>query len=413
MSSLKNLKRADMKENKKTQKIKVWIPMYSFYSYFGGSEKQAEKLSVELSRLGIDITIITAKTKDGQKAQKKIPDEFSVRLLPYLYSGENKILRKISSFVFMIELFFYLLLNSNKYDILKAFFIDKYTLMTVFASLINKKPVIMLEQNLKKYENPGLDLKNDSLHQALYGFYKKASALVAISDEIREEFIQTFDVPEDIIFSIPNGVEKIEYQDKISAREKTGLPMDKIICLMIGRLSYQKNHIQIFKAWKVIKEKNPDLVLYCLGEGEKRAELEDFIMENGCENNIILAGTKNNVHDYYNAADIFVLPSHFEGMPNVLIEAMSAGKPIVASRIKAHTPIIEHNHSGILFDLSVSDEELADIVIGFIRNPELMAKTAQNAKIKAEEFDIKNIAGRYVKLYETLLGAVSGGSIEE
>jgi len=119
--------------------------------------------------------------------------------------------------------------------------------------------------------------------------------------------------------------------------------------LSVGRLSYQKNYPVLIDAFARISAGFPDWHLKIVGEGEDRREIESLIDDLGMENRVSLNGTTRDVSSEYRAADLFCLPSRFEGFPNTLAEAMAHGLPAVAfERCAGTDELIEPNHNGLL-----------------------------------------------------------------
>lgn len=387
------------------KKYKIWIPLYTFYCGYGGAEKQAEKLSLKLVEKGSEVNIITSNFLNKGRLIPEI-EGFDHTLLPSFYTGNNKLLRKLNTFFFMIELFFFLVLNAKKYDVLKTFFVDKISAVVILAALITKKPVITLEANVRKMEEP---IKNPVLKiidNIFFEIYKKASAIVAISKEIEEEYINDFNVPPEKIHFIQNGVEIFPEKNKQELRKTLGLSEEKTYAVITARFGVAKNHVRLMHIWKLISEKNPQVMLLCLGHGgELMQQSKDFVRENNLKNNVIFKGSVDNVPDYLQAADIFVFPSTYEGMPNALAEAMSAGLPCAVSKIKAHELLLEHEKSGLLFDLTLSNDEIAKMILSLINNKEKQIELGKNAKKATATFSLDAIADKYYDLYEKLLFA--------
>lgn len=126
---------------------------------------------------------------------------------------------------------------------------------------------------------------------------------------------------------------------------KTLSPETKVL-VDIGELSRRKNHRLLVEMMAELK----DLDLICLigGTGEEEASLQTLIHEKGLENKVFLPGYINDVRRVLAAADCFVFPSYQEGLPVAVMEAMAAGLPIVAGRIRGVTDLIEHGHGGYL-----------------------------------------------------------------
>ena len=99
----------------------------------------------------------------------------------------------------------------------------------------------------------------------------------------------------------------------------------------IGHFSEQKNHDFLVDIFKILHQKVPNVKLLLIGDGKKYKEMNEKVCNLGLNKNVIFAGKKNNVSEFYQAMDMFVLPSKFEGLGMVLIEAQSAGLPVLTS----------------------------------------------------------------------------------
>ena len=107
---------------------------------------------------------------------------------------------------------------------------------------------------------------------------------------------------------------------------------DEFVVGHVGRLCYQKNTFFLIDIFSEIYKKCKDTVLIIIGDGEDRQEVEKYIKAKGMESNIKLLGMRDDVSDFMQAMDVFVLPSRFEGLPVVAIEAQAAGLPCFLSR---------------------------------------------------------------------------------
>lgn len=107
---------------------------------------------------------------------------------------------------------------------------------------------------------------------------------------------------------------------------------DKFVVGHVGRLCYQKNTFFLIDIFSEIYKKCKDTALVIIGDGEDRQEVEKYIKTKGMESNIKLLGMRDDVSDFMQAVDVFVLPSRFEGLPVVAIEAQAAGLPCFLSK---------------------------------------------------------------------------------
>lgn len=155
------------------------------------------------------------------------------------------------------------------------------------------------------------------------------------------------------IISIPNG-----YDDKIfrsiptrTAREKLGLPLDKIILLSIGHLETYKGHEYLINSMRTVIESRNDIILYIIGSGSLEFSLSKLIENNGLRKHVFLVGgnkPQEEIPLWINSCDIFVLPSLNESFGIVQLEAFACGKPVVATFNGGSESIITSSDYGIL-----------------------------------------------------------------
>lgn len=132
-----------------------------------------------------------------------------------------------------------------------------------------------------------------------------------------------------------NGVDfqKFQYNDIVrkQIRDKYHIKKDAFVIGHVGRFSYQKNHEYLIRVFKELLEYDMDAVLMLIGSGELETEINSLINDLNLNDSILMCGNVNNVNDYMQAMDVFVLPSRYEGLPIVGVEAQAAGLPIVVS----------------------------------------------------------------------------------
>jgi glycosyltransferase involved in cell wall biosynthesis len=135
--------------------------------------------------------------------------------------------------------------------------------------------------------------------------------------------------------NIHNAIDLSKYafdpKKREEIRKQLGVLPDEILIGHVGRFDTQKNHSFLIKVFGKVLEKNPKAKLMLIGDGWMKEQIEKQVTELNLKENIIFLGACANVYDYYNAMDLFVLPSLFEGLPVVLIEAQANGLQCVAS----------------------------------------------------------------------------------
>jgi glycosyltransferase involved in cell wall biosynthesis len=138
--------------------------------------------------------------------------------------------------------------------------------------------------------------------------------------------------------------------DVAALRKQLAVTRDQKIILCIGRLSKEKAQAELIEAFKHLCETHPDLdcQLVIVGEGPERASLTVMARASGLADRIIFTGQVTDVRPYYAIASVFVLPSHSEGSPNVLLEAMAARVPVIATAVGGVPEVVESEQSALL-----------------------------------------------------------------
>ncbi len=155
-------------------------------------------------------------------------------------------------------------------------------------------------------------------------------------------------------------------------------PHTKVV-LSAGRLDKQKGFAYLIQAAKIAKDNNDDIKFFIAGTGKQFKYLSKLIADNRLEQNIFLLGFVENIHTLFEGADIFVLPSLYEGMPNVLLESMLEMVPVVTTPVNGAVELIEESKTG--FFIPIKDANAIYQKIKFvINNPQVAATIAAQAK---------------------------------
>lgn len=162
-----------------------------------------------------------------------------------------------------------------------------------------------------------------------------------------------------------------------------------------GRLEEQKNHKMLINAFELVLKKHPDAKLMIYGEGKLRSDLTELIKSKGIEQNVLLCGNSNNVPEVLSKAEIFVLSSDYEGMPNALMEALAAGVPCISTDCPCGGPksLITDKVNGRLISTK-NEQQLANVLVELLDNKEMATGLGTEAQKRAFEFSP-------TKIYET------------
>jgi glycosyltransferase involved in cell wall biosynthesis len=206
-----------------------------------------------------------------------------------------------------------------------------------------------------------------------------ARRVVTVCGPFAKMLAETRGVSPDRIHVLPNSMEPPSPPDPSVTKalsQSLELPENVRVILTIGRLSSEKRQIDLLRAFALMKR--PDARLVLVGTGVDRSQLEAAAASLGIAREVIFAGQHRNVWPFYTLADIFVLPSLSEGSPNVLLEAMMAKTPIVATAVGGVPETVEHESSALLVP-SRNPEKMAEAMGRLLDSPELAARLATNA----------------------------------
>lgn len=180
-------------------------------------------------------------------------------------------------------------------------------------------------------------------------FLRLADAVVAVSEGQRQKVI-VCGVRADKVRVIHNAIdlECFPGPAERGIRAELNIPGDAVLVVTAGRLSPEKNHLGLVQAAKRVLSENPDVYFVIFGEGFLRPDLEKAVAEAGIRDRFFLPGFRNDVRSLLHECDIFVLPSHTEGLPNVVLEAFACRKPVVATRVGGTPEVVLHGESGFL-----------------------------------------------------------------
>ncbi len=189
--------------------------------------------------------------------------------------------------------------------------------------------------------------------------------------------------------------------DVQSLRTQLGLANDERVVLSVGRLSREKAHIDLLAAFKHLRDTHPEVscTLILVGDGPERGKLEAVTDAGGLRERVIFTGQIGDVQLFYGAADVFALPSHSEGSPNVVLEAMAANLPIVATAVGGVPEILEDNESALLVPVNDPNAMAAAIVRIFSDKNLAERLTRNSAALIASRFTPEQYVRSLIEIY--------------
>ena len=206
-------------------------------------------------------------------------------------------------------------------------------------------------------------------------------------------------IPNAVLFSSEDVVLPL---DRASIRKHLGLKEDIFLVCAAGRLSTEKGHRYFVDAVPTLVRQNPELQILLLGEGRERKRLESQVARLGMQDHVIFAGFKDDVRCWIQACDVLVNPSLTEGVPNVILEAMALGTPVVATRVGGVPDLVRHRESGLLVPPADPLALASAVHELYVSSPEAL-RLARNAQTRvSNEYSAELQTRRLLDLYATV-----------
>ncbi len=262
----------------------------------------------------------------------------------------------------------------------------------IAAKLAGVKIIVSTEQNLNYSE--GLLKRLGKMMTA-----RLANVIVAISLAVKNYAMQNEGAKEKQIVIIPNGLEVEKFLNNSRAYDQDNR---ELLIGSIGRLVRQKGFDCLIRAMAGVSGQVKCLIA---GEGEKRTELQKLIDRLKLAEKAKLVGWQDDVKKFLDGLDIFVLPSRWEGLGMVILEAGLAGLPVIGSKVDGIAEIIADGEDGLLFE-SGNAAELAEKIKSLRDDQSERMRLGKNLQKKvAADYSIERITRQYEALYFKILGS--------
>jgi glycosyltransferase involved in cell wall biosynthesis len=267
--------------------------------------------------------------------------------------------------------------------------------------LINRKIIVIhTVHNIAEKE---VDNVGKFIHKIAFSI--RGVIPVSISEFVKTSIVRIYGIEN--IPTILNGIPVKYYQNAVINRDdwrkKEGFEKEDFIFVNIARLQKQKNQALLIEAFAEGPAKFDNCKLIIVGNGYEYNNLEKLVKLYKLSNKVFFLGIRTDIPDILNASDVFVLSSDWEGVPLSVLEAMAAGKPVVATAVGGIPELIKDKVTGILVNPG-DKKALSKSMMTLFENKSLCQVLGNNAKNFAEkEFDIKVMIKKYEHLYEDLL----------
>ena len=275
----------------------------------------------------------------------------------------------------------------------------------VFAARLAGVPVaIHSEHGYELDMLDGLPMRRRLLRRAAYGL---TDAVFTVSSDLRDYHARQVWISPSRIRVLANGVDSERFapsaERKASSRASLGLPASSIVIGSVGRLVPIKGHAGLLDAAEMLLSRGVDLFVVLVGDGSELGHLRAKAAALPyLSARVHFLGASKNVAEALNAMDVFVLPSTSEGMSNTLLEAMSAGLPVVATRVGGNPELIEDQVSGLLFSVG-NIRELAGNLERLVASREYRESFGAAARARIlTNYSLESMLSKYRDLYKEL-----------
>lgn len=335
----------------------------------GGAERVISILANYYAAKGWEVDILMLL---NDSCEYQLKEEVSLR--PIFVKGKARI-AQLSNWVIEIRKY----IERNNPTIILSFF-SKINIITILASLGLEKRIIVSERSDPKSDGRSLMVKLAT--QLLYPLtdrivFQTRSAQSNFSEKIKRK---------SVIIKNP-----IEVSTEALVNKKRKL-------VAVGRLSEEKNHEMLIRAFSNVQKLYPEYKLYIYGEGPLRKSLELLVEKLDLSRSVYLPGKVDDIHEKISDAEIFIHPSNHEGMSNALLEAMMMGITCITTDYPGANEVIENEYNGLVVQRA-NDNQLAEKIIELIRLKKKRELLGDNAKNTVQELTIKNI----ISIWESCL----------
>lgn len=352
-------------------KVLQIIPMFKL----AGAETMCENLCKALRNQGCDVVAVSLYTE-----RTPITDRLENAGIKVVYLGKKK------GFDFSTFVKLYQLMKKERPEVVHThIYAARYALPVAAFCGIPKK--IHTVHNIAQQEQA-------KAGKIVNKFMFKHCGVVpvALSEEVKKTVEEVYELPAEKIPVIFNGVDLSNCKVKEEYTKK-----DEFKIVHIGRFMDVKNHAMILKTFALFAKQHTDAKLQLIGDGELRKDMVQLAQELGVKNSVEFAGLQSNVYPWLHDADIFILPSKFEGMPMTLIEAMGTGLPIIASAVGGVPDMLTDGESAILIKPE-SEQLLASLEMLYC-DESIRSVLGQKALHRSRAFSSETMAQRYIEIY--------------
>jgi glycosyltransferase involved in cell wall biosynthesis len=378
----------------------------------GGPALHVAYLTEGLRERGYDTTLVAGSLARGEDSMAFVADSRGVEIVRIDELG-----REISPFRdFVATLRLARLIRRERPDILHTHTAKAGTVGRVAALLAGRHapPIVVHTFHghvLRGYFGPVRTRLFRLLERWLA---RHTTALIAVSPQVRDDLVALGVAPAERFVVIRLGIELEErvageQNGRAESRRYLGIEPDRFAVGWIGRMTAVKRTDDILVAFKCLRDEGVDAVLCLVGDGPDRPQLELRAHELGLIRDTLFLGYQEDVAPFYAAFDALVLPSSNEGTPVSAIEALAAGRPVVATRVGGVPDVVQEGEDGFLVEPGATDE-LADRLAELARDPKLRERMGRAGRERVlPRYAVERLVDDVDRLYRSLVASNKAG----
>lgn len=347
------------------------------YFCFGGAETMCENLCYALKKMGHEVMAVSLYNR-----HTPISDRMERAGIPIVFLD-----KKLGLDLSMIPKLCQIMKQEKPDAVHTHLDVIKYTVLA--AKLSGIKRCVHTIHSVAYKEAEG---KLQKITNYLY-YHLGWSVPVALSPEVRQTVCDFYHKKPQDVPVIYNGIDLSRYSPKESY-----LTAEEMTIVHVGRFDNPKNHEGLLRVFARILDTYPNCRLELVGDGDLRPEIEEQIHHLGISDRVVLHGMQSDVRPFLQRADLFVLPSRYEGMPMTLIEAMATGLPICAAEVGGIPDMVTHGKSALV--VPCEEDAVLTACGKLLADAETRERMGKEALRESVRFSAGTMAEEYCKIYK-------------
>jgi glycosyltransferase involved in cell wall biosynthesis len=374
----------------------------------GGPALHVAYLSAGLAPRGYETTLVAGDLARGEESMSFVTDSLGVPVIPLQQlHREISPVRDLIATVRLASLIRRLRPHIIHTHTAKAGAVGR---MAALLARTKPRPIVVHTFHghvLRGYFGPARSTAFRLLEKWLAG---TSDALVAVSPQVRDDLAALGVAPRERIVVVRLGIEleervRVESRERDEARRLLGIPDGRFVVGWIGRMTGVKRTDDVLRALALLRERDVDAALCMVGDGPDREAVERAAHALGIARHCFYLGYQEEVASWYAAFDAFLLPSGNEGTPVSAIEALAAGRPVVATRVGGIPDVVREGVDGFLVELG-DVEAMADRLALLAEDPELRERMGGAGRERVlPRYAVDRLVDDVDRLYRSLLEA--------